>query len=94
MMTGRQVLLLGCAIFFSIGLVTGYAQAQEPQLELAPNTNDSLAQGVTPETSLSDDDVMLPAEPIPSEPESGDYFLYNLLEPSQTLSDENIVYAI
>ncbi|MEO0412947.1 MAG: hypothetical protein AAF221_14030 [Pseudomonadota bacterium] len=93
-MTGRQVLMLGCAICFSLGMVSGYANAEEPVLDLIPQTNDALAQNNAAGDGLADDDVMLPAEPIPALPDGGDAFLYNLLEPSETLSDAVTVYAL
>ncbi|MEM7568169.1 MAG: hypothetical protein AAF337_00100 [Pseudomonadota bacterium] len=88
-MTARKVLLAGCAIFFSFGLLAGYAQAEGPALDLVPQTDDTIASGVP-----ADNDIILPAEPIPSDPDEGDSFLYNLVEPSETVTDLAIIYAV
>lgn len=67
------------AVCFALGALAGHAQAEEPSLQITPQSNDELA---------------LPAEPIPADPDEDMPMIYNLVEPSETLSDVLIIYAV
>lgn len=66
-------------VCFAIGALAGHAQAEEPSLQMTPQSNDELA---------------LPAEPIPADPDEDMPMIYNLIEPSETLSDVLVIYAV
>lgn len=64
---------------FAIGALAGHAQAAGIELEIIPQTNDELA---------------IPAEPIPADPDVDMPMIYNLIEPSETLTDMPVLYAV
>ncbi|MEM9289828.1 MAG: hypothetical protein AAGA36_15940 [Pseudomonadota bacterium] len=74
-----NMVAIGCAIFFILGALTGAVRAEEPSLEMAPQIENDLA---------------VPAEPLPSNPDEDEAFWYNLIEPSETLTEVVVVYAV
>lgn len=85
---------------FALGALAGAASADEtkeakpaPKLEMTPLTNDELTQplDIAP---MNTDELALPPETIPADPDTDMPMIYNLIEPSETLSDVAIIYAV
>jgi len=72
-------LVMVLGISFTLGLFAGHALSAEPELEITPQVNDELA---------------LPAEPIPADPEVDTPLIYNLIEPMESVADDIIIYAV
>lgn len=72
---------------FALGALAGAANAAEPNKETKP----APTLKIKPQT---DNELALPPETIPADPDNDMPMIYNLIEPSETLTDVAIIYAV
>ncbi|MEM6682208.1 MAG: hypothetical protein AAF607_08195 [Pseudomonadota bacterium] len=79
MKSASSFVVMILAISFTLGIFAGHVMADTQDLEVTPRPSDELA---------------IPAEPIPADPEADVPLIYNLVEPMESVADEIIIYAV